>query len=242
MSNRSRVNCDRCNLRSWWRVGLTVLAICLCVGWLDCAESQELGGSSRHDGGGSPDQQASTRDAAVDAFRGGAAGSVALGSGGAAGGTTRGPVGGTSGNAGASMMGGASSQSGTSGGAGDNGSGAAGATGQGGLAGSTGGSGEKPATFSEVYSMVLAVPSSSASSCAGASCHIPGTGQSKVKFDTKSDAYKSLVSLAVVPGDSAGSTLYTNLATGVMPMGRPMLSDALIALVASWIDAGALND
>ncbi len=90
--------------------------------------------------------------------------------------------------------------------------------------------------------MVLGVPSSSPSSCVGASCHIPGTGQSKVKFDTKSDAYKSLVSLAVIPGDSAGSTLYTNLATGVMPMGRPMLSDALVALVASWIDGGALND
>lgn len=90
--------------------------------------------------------------------------------------------------------------------------------------------------------MVLGVPSSSPSSCVGASCHIPGTGQSKVKFDTKADAYKSLVSLAVIPGDSAGLTLYTNLATGVMPMGRPMLSDALVALVASWIDGGALND
>ena len=90
--------------------------------------------------------------------------------------------------------------------------------------------------------MVLGVASGSASSCAGSSCHIPGSGGAKVKFDTKADAYQSLLSVAVIPGNSAGSTLYTNIATGVMPMGKPMLSDALVALVASWIDAGALNN
>ena len=242
MSRRSRMNSTHFKLRSWWEFALTAITFSLCIGLLDCAESQDLDGSLRYDGGGSPDQRAGTQDAAVDASSAGAAGSVALGSGGAGGDITRGFVGGTGGSAGASILGGASGQSGRSGGTGDGGSGVAAATGQGGLAGGSDGGRENPATFSQVYSMVLAVPSSSASSCAGAGCHIPGTGQSKVTFDTKSDAYKSLVSLAVVPGDSAGSTLYTNLATGVMPIGRPMLSDALIALVASWIDAGALND
>ena len=235
------MNADRFNLRRRWNPGLAVMAVSVCVGVLDCAQSQDPGSPSRLDDGGAPDRKASTPDAEVDAFRGGAAGSVARGSGGAAGGTP-GPIGGAGGNAGASMRGGASGQGGRFGRAGEGGNAVAGAAGQGGLAGGTAGSGEKPATFSQVYSMVLAVPSSSPSSCAGASCHIPGSGQSRVKFDTKSDAYKSLISLAVIPGDSAGSTLYTNLATGVMPMGRPMLSDALIALVASWIDAGALND
>lgn len=235
--SRAGMTYERLYLRHAWRSGLT--AIGLCIGLLDCGERQDLTSPWHLDGGGSADQGASTRDATVDASRGGAPGSVLFGSDGAAGGTARGSVGGIGGNAGATMKGGASGQSGKFGGAGDGGSGVAGA---GGLAGSTVGGGERPATFSQVYSMVLAVPSSSASSCAGASCHIPGSGQSKVKFDTKSDAYKSLVSVAVIPGDSAGSTLYTNLATGVMPMGRPMLTDALIALVASWIDAGALND
>ncbi len=235
------MTCEGFYLRHGWRSGLA--AVGLCIGLLGCAERQDLTSPGQFDGGGSHDQGAgNTRGAAVDASRGGAPGSVLFGSGGAAGGSPRGSVGGIGGNTGATMKGGASGQGGNYGGATDGGSGVAGATGQGGPAGSTVGGGEKPATFSQVYSMVLAVPSSSPSSCAGASCHIPGSGQSKVKFDTRSDAYKSLVSVAVIPGDSAGSTLYTNLATGVMPLGRPMLTDALIALVASWIDAGALDD
>lgn len=224
---------DRSHPPPWWKSRLAVIA--LGTGLLDCGGSQNFGSLSLLDAGSSTAQGTNRRDAAVDAYRGETAGSVALGAGGEAGSITRGSTGGSGGNGGASMPGGSFSQGDRTG---DAGSGVAGAAGRGGSASS----GDAPATFSQVYSMVLAVPSSSPSNCAGASCHIPGAGQSRVKFDTKVDAYRSLVSLAVIPGDSAGSTLYTNLATGVMPMGRPMLSDALIALVASWIDAGALND
>ena len=58
----------------------------------------------------------------------------------------------------------------------------------------------------------------------------------------QSGAYQSLVSVAVIPGDSQGSTLYTLVATGVMPDGRPMLSGDFIDEIGAWIDAGALNN
>ena len=89
--------------------------------------------------------------------------------------------------------------------------------------------------------MILNVPTSSPSNCAGATCHIPGSGQAHVKFDTQANAYQTL-RVAVVPGNAAGSILYTNLATGVMPDDRPMISDSLLQLVESSIDAGALNN
>ena len=89
--------------------------------------------------------------------------------------------------------------------------------------------------------MVLNAPSSSKSSCSGNGCHIPGPA-SGIAFDTQAHAYQTLLSLAVKPGSAATSTLYTEIDSGLMPKGRPKLSAALIALVASWINAGALNN
>jgi hypothetical protein len=126
---------------------------------------------------------------------------------------------------------------GSSGGTGGGGRGGSGATtGSGGNGGGATGTGGGPApTFTEIYKTILTVY------CAGSNCHIPGS-QNGLSFSTQAVAYKSLLSLAVIPGDSGGSGLYTNLATGAMPFNEPMLSDAQIAEVAAWIDAGAKNN
>lgn len=119
--------------------------------------------------------------------------------------------------------------------------------GGGGTAGVVGTDGGSPAaTFTEVYSMVLGTPATATSSCAGMGCHNPGS-QFGLTFDTKADAYRTLIGTKfVVPGSAATSTLSLLLTTTVtasrMPLGRPMLSAKLIALVNSWINAGALDN
>jgi transposase len=66
-------------------------------------------------------------------------------------------------------------------------------------------------------------------------------------FDTKADAYRSLIGGGfVVPGSASTSTLSLLLTTTViasrMPLRKPMLSPTLIGLVDSWINAGALDN
>lgn len=190
---------------------------------LGCAESEPLS----LDGRSGPSDAAPASD--------GATGGAAKASGGSSGHTG---AAGREGNSGQGGIGG--SFTGSSGSAGH--SEAAGTTGRGGGAGTPlGGSngahsdGSAAATFTEIYKDILTVY------CGGSSCHTPGT-QHGVGFSTQSGAYKSLLSVAVIPGNSQGSTLYTNLATGTMPAGEPMLSSALIDEVAAWIDAGALNN
>ena len=91
--------------------------------------------------------------------------------------------------------------------------------------------------------MILGVSASaSKSSCAGSGCHNPGPGAAGITFDTQAHAYQTLLANAVVPGNAAKSVLYVNVSGGEMPKGRTKLSATLIALVASWINAGALND
>jgi hypothetical protein len=94
--------------------------------------------------------------------------------------------------------------------------------------------------------MVLGTPASAPSSCAGAKCHNPGI-QFGLIFDTKADAYGSLIGGGfVVPGSASTSTLSLLLTTTViasrMPLRKPMLSPTLIGLVDSWINAGALDN
>ncbi len=145
---------------------------------------------------------------------------------------------GTVGTTGSGGHGAGGSTGGASGGA----SGRGGAGGQAGSAGKGGAAGSGTATFIQVYTMILDAPSSSKSSCTGSGCHIPGPGAAGIRFDTQANAYQTLLSNAVVPGNAAKSTLYTNISSGAMPQGRTKLSATLIALVASWINAGALNN
>jgi hypothetical protein len=77
--------------------------------------------------------------------------------------------------------------------------------------------------------------------CGGSNCHYPGS-QHGVGFSTQSGAYKSLLSVAVVPGDAQGSIFYLDVASGAMPDGKPMLSSVFIDKIGAWIDAGALNN
>jgi hypothetical protein len=178
-------------------------------------------GSPTATGGNRPSSQGS----------GGAAGASGdIGSGATSGGaSSRGGTPGTAGNLGRGASGGASGQAGG---------------GHGGIAGTAGGGGEgggghagasAAPTFTEIYKDILSVY------CGGSSCHNPGT-QLGVGFSTQSGAYKSLVSVEVVPGDSQGSTLYTAVAAGEMPKGKPMLSSVFIDEIGAWIDAGALNN
>jgi len=166
---------------------------------------------------------------------GGTTGSGGRGSGGSTGSGGDGVGTGGSGSGGnAGGLGGATGTGGTSG--------RGGSGGQSGNQGTGGTAGGPAATFTQVYTMILDAPSSSKSSCAGSGCHIPAPGAAGISFDTQAHAYQTLLSNAVAPGNAAKSTLYTNISSGAMPKGRTKLSATLIALVASWINAGALNN
>jgi hypothetical protein len=150
----------------------------------------------------------------------GAAGAAGLSGDGSGG---RGGPGGSSGRDGAAGRGGAV--------------GTGGKGGNGGRASEVGGAsgGAAAPTFTVIYKSILTVY------CAGSGCHIPGS-QHGVGFSTQAAAYKSLSSVAIIPGNSQGSTFYTAVATGAMPYQRPMLSDAMIDDIGAWIDAGALDN
>ena len=166
---------------------------------------------------------------------GGTTGSGGRGSGGSTGSGGSGDGTGGSGSGGnAGGLGGATGTGGTSG--------RGGSGGQSGKQGTGGAAGAPAATFTQVYTMILDAPSSSKSSCAGSGCHIPAPGAAGISFDTQAHAYQTLLSNAVAPGNTAKSVLYTNISSGAMPQGRTKLSATLIALVASWINAGALNN
>ena len=90
------------------------------------------------------------------------------------------------------------------------------------------------ATFTDLYNNVFLV------SCGGGDCHNPGSHHG-VNFFTQQNGYASLIGF-VVPGDAGRSRLYQILANGSMPPNGPPLSPAELAMVASWIDAGALNN
>ncbi len=184
-------------------------------------------GSASASGGNRPTSQGSGGGAGVPGGKGsggtnGVAGGGASGTGGSAG---------TAGNLGSGASGGSSAR----GGGGGQG-GLAGASGGGGGRGGGGAGGLSTApTFTEIYKSILSVD------CGGSNCHYPGS-QHGVGFSTQAGAYKSLVSVAVVPGDAQGSIFYTDVATGAMPDGKPMLSSAFIDEIGAWIDAGALNN
>jgi len=91
------------------------------------------------------------------------------------------------------------------------------------------------ATFTDVYNMLLTPY------CSGAACHNPDA-QRGISFSTKATAYTS-VRNNVQPGSATTSTLYTVImARGMPPAGSPAPSAQLLALLASWINAGALNN
>jgi hypothetical protein len=182
----------------------------------------------------------------------GGSGSGGVGTGGSGSGGTG--MGGTTGTGGRGSGGSTGSGGGAGGGMGGNvgglggGTGTGGASGRGGSggqagsAGTGGAGGGSAATFTQVYKMILDAPASSPSSCMGSSCHIPAPGSAGITYDTQADAYRTLLVNAVVPGNAANSILYMYLSSGTMPKGRTKLSATLIALVASWINAGALNN
>lgn len=76
-------------------------------------------------------------------------------------------------------------------------------------------------------------------SCAGSSCHNPGS-QRGVSFASQSSAY-SAVKSRVTPGNATGSSFYSLVNGGGMPPGGK-LSSSQLSLLASWINAGALNN
>lgn len=109
--------------------------------------------------------------------------------------------------------------------------------------------GETPATFSEVQSAVFTP------SCAFSSCH-SGTNP-QAGLDLTASSYSRIVGVAamgesdetlVVAGDPEASYLLKKLEArdiqvgDTMPPGGQTLSEERIALVRSWIAAGAPND
>lgn len=105
------------------------------------------------------------------------------------------------------------------------------------------------ATFTRVQSEVFTP------TCATIACHDPLGQQSQLVL-TAGRAYASIVGVSsvempqlqrVMPNDPSNSYLYRKI-TGAgitgdrMPLNRPPLSDAQIALVRDWIRRGAPND
>ena len=186
-------------------------------------------GSVSATGGNRPTSQGSGGGAGVP----GGNGSGGINGGAAGGASNTGGTAGTAGGAGRGASGGASGRGGGSGHGGLAGASSGGGRGGGGGGGAAGLS--TAPTFTEIYKSILSVD------CGGSNCHYPGS-QHGVGFSTQSGAYKSLVSVAVVPGDAQGSIFYTDVATGAMPDGKPMLSSVFIDEIGAWIDAGALNN
>ncbi len=89
-------------------------------------------------------------------------------------------------------------------------------------------------TFTQIFDGTLTV------FCAGASCHSPGI-KGGIGFATRSTAY-SAVRSRVMPGDSEDSSFFLTVNSGTMPPGGPRLSEATLANIRAWIDAGALDD
>jgi len=96
-----------------------------------------------------------------------------------------------------------------------------------------GAGGGSAATFTQVYQMVISV------SCTGSQCHNPGSNGG-FSFSSQSTAYNSIKS-KVSAGNANSSQFYTVVNNGQMPPGKK-LSSTLISLIASWINAGALNN
>jgi hypothetical protein len=113
-------------------------------------------------------------------------------------------------------------------------------------------------TFTNVYATIIGTV------CKG--CHTGGSGETdgKLLMDTQADAYTNLVGSGsgvpaagsgcatsgedrVVKGDSATSLLWqkvngTQTCGSRMPLGEGDLTQAQIALIAAWINAGALDN
>jgi hypothetical protein len=107
-----------------------------------------------------------------------------------------------------------------------------GSNGTGGTVG-TGGAGGSGATFTQVYQMIFSV------SCTGSQCHNPGS-QGGFSFSSQSTAYTAVKS-RVTAGNANNSSIYTLVNGGRMPP-TGKLSSSMISLLASWINAGALNN
>jgi hypothetical protein len=114
------------------------------------------------------------------------------------------------------------------------GTGATGISGAAGRGGTTGVDAGAGATFTQVYSTIVM------NYCGGASCHFPN-GPMGLGMSSKNAAYMVFYDRAL-PGNGESSGIFITLDSGAMPRGDPRLSDANLALVKSWIDAGALNN
>jgi hypothetical protein len=94
-------------------------------------------------------------------------------------------------------------------------------------------------TWTGIYADLFTNPTF-ASNCMGSSCHDPGI-QHGIDLSTAAKGFTTLQH-HIVPGQPSSSSLYTQLASGSMPRGKPRLSDAELARVRAWILAGAPND
>jgi hypothetical protein len=94
-------------------------------------------------------------------------------------------------------------------------------------------------TWSGIYGDLFTNPTHP-SNCMGSSCHDPGV-QKGIDLSTAAKGFTTLQP-QIVPGQPSSSSLYTHLASGSMPRGRPRLSDAELARVRAWILAGAPNN
>ena len=94
-------------------------------------------------------------------------------------------------------------------------------------------------TWTGIYADLFTNPTF-ASNCMGSSCHDPGI-QHGIDLSTAAKGFMTLQH-HIVPGQPSSSSLYTQLASGSMPRGKPRLSDAELARVRAWILAGAPNN
>jgi hypothetical protein len=93
-----------------------------------------------------------------------------------------------------------------------------------------------PETFTYVYNNVLRVYCSDRNQ----PCHNPGS-QRGVSFSTQALGY-TFARRYVEPGNAIDSWLYYAVDVGYMPPTNPLVPADLKAVLAAWIDAGALNN
>ena len=95
------------------------------------------------------------------------------------------------------------------------------------------------ATWTDIYNRLLNNPSY-ASNCTGSPCHNPGT-QKGLDLSTQAKGY-STVKGKIVVGSPNTSKLVTQLSSGSMPQARPKMPAADLAVIKTWIMAGAPNN
>jgi hypothetical protein len=95
------------------------------------------------------------------------------------------------------------------------------------------------ATWTDIYNKMLNNPQYP-SNCMGSPCHDPGT-QKGLDLSTQAKGYATIKGKLVV-GNPGASGVVSQISSGRMPQGRPMMPTVDLNVIKAWIMAGAPNN